>query len=231
MDGDGFKDIVSAHESGRLLYNKNLGNGTFASGINITYDISNTSTINFDDIDNDNDIDIVGTSDSGESILYFLNNADGTFTSPITVATFGDTPLQLSTADYDNDGDVDIIGIIRNPSKIVFYENIGDTNNNGETEFNQSLQLESPYIEADENPKFFQIIDANNDGHIDIFYFSDSAIQGIYQLNGTGSTNFTVTKFGYVLVGAKPKTGKGICEIYQEPFYSNYTAKIDRINW
>ena len=207
LDGDGIKDIVSTHESGRLLYNKNFGNGTFGSAITITYDISYANTINFDDIDNDNDIDIVGTSDSGESIIYFLNNADGTFTSPITVASFDDTPIQLSTADYDNDGDVDIIGIIRNPSKIVFYENIGDTNNNGETEFNQSLQLESPYIEADENPKFFQIIDSNNDGHIDIFYLSDSAIQGIYQLNGTGSTNFTVTKFGYVLVGASYMEG------------------------
>ncbi len=68
LDGDGFKDIVSAHESGRLLYNKNLGNGTFASGINITYDISNTSTINFDDID------ILNGNSILSSNIDFLNN-------------------------------------------------------------------------------------------------------------------------------------------------------------
>lgn len=202
LDGDGIKDVVSAHESGRVLYNKNLGNGTFGSAINITYEISYASTINFDDIDNDNDIDLVGTSDSGDSIICFLNNANGTFTSPITVASFSDTPPQLTTVDYDNDGDIDIIGTIKSPSKIVFYENIGDTNNNGETEFTQFLQLESPFIEADENPKYLQVFDSDNNGFSDIFYLSDNAIGGIVQLKANSISNYNYTKFGYIILGA-----------------------------
>ncbi|WP_026710762.1 FG-GAP repeat domain-containing protein [Flavobacterium filum] len=132
LDNDGHIDIVIiSNEYSRINWLKNDGIGNFNN-----YLIQNSISLNnidLADIDNDNDLDIISSSYSGnQNISLIKNNGNGTFLPPINI----DNELikSLSISDINNDGYLDIVGFSTNLSlqneKIFYFLGNGSTFDN-----------------------------------------------------------------------------------------------------
>jgi len=133
-DNDGDFDLFVANKTDEdnFLYQNN-GDETFTkitSGI-LVNDGGKTYGSEWADVDNDGDLDIVITNQSGNNNRLYLNNGDATFTSATTevVSTDGGSSRGCSVVDYDNDGDLDIFIANRSNENNFLYQNNGNTNN------------------------------------------------------------------------------------------------------
>ncbi|HXK48917.1 MAG TPA: VCBS repeat-containing protein [Clostridiales bacterium] len=112
FDSDSDMDFIisgddAMHEHYTLLY-INTGSDNFSESSSIFTGAGNSS-LDFGDIDNDGDLDIISTGDSGSgyiSVIY-LNNSGNLTNSGISF--IGVQKGGCSLADYDNDGDLDIM--------------------------------------------------------------------------------------------------------------------------
>jgi hypothetical protein len=117
VDGDGDQDLLifsygSNWESETKLY-LNDGNGVFTEVSNTPFDGSYNGSIEFADVDNDGDLDVLitGTGDNWSSLhaSLYINDGSGNY----IIAT--DTPFEpvyyssSKFADLDGDGDLDLI--------------------------------------------------------------------------------------------------------------------------
>ena len=85
IDGDGDLDIiVTARNSGKMVWYANNGNSNFGSANQIISGISYISAPHYGDIDNDGDLDVfVSDAQGGHETYAFLNNGSGSFTQSI----------------------------------------------------------------------------------------------------------------------------------------------------
>lgn len=136
-DNDGDQDLlitgytVNAVSYFSRIY-KNKGNGTFEdSGIPLV--AVGTSSATWADYDNDGDLDLMLTGDTGSGAAtgkIYRNNGDGTFTDsalPFTASKVASS----AWGDYDNDGDLDFVTTGNTGSPIIgliskIYRNKGD---------------------------------------------------------------------------------------------------------
>ncbi len=86
------------------------------------------------DLDNDDDIDLLGLSNFTDDI-YWLKNEDGlgTFSTKIFISTEVESPRDAQAADFNNDGLLDVVSASLGDDKIAWYENTGifDISDNG----------------------------------------------------------------------------------------------------
>jgi hypothetical protein len=121
IDGDNDLDIVIA---GKFVYNssnkyttiyKNDGNGTFTVFSSSMLTGVDNSSIDFGDVDNDNDLDVLITGQTKTAVStskLYLNNGSGSFTNLVGVPfdqVYGGESILLDIND-DNDLDVLITG-------------------------------------------------------------------------------------------------------------------------
>ncbi len=132
IDNDGDYDVVYGDLiNDRFVWHENLdGNGNFGPPQIIALDIDpydNTLV----DIDDDGDLDLVGTAFSGSSIQVGWYENDGTpgglgdwtaHAIDVTVGSGGG----IHTEDIDGDGDLDVVAsVLADGSEIVWYEQLG----------------------------------------------------------------------------------------------------------
>ncbi|MFK7951236.1 MAG: LamG-like jellyroll fold domain-containing protein, partial [Ekhidna sp.] len=104
-NGDGNMDIIAGNYGGSVVRWTNSGIGTFSgSGIHSAAQIR--SVIPFD-IDQDGDMDVVYSSQSGNQIGVLQNDGIGSFTNVQVGSVLG--PHRLDVGDVDGDGDFDIV--------------------------------------------------------------------------------------------------------------------------
>ncbi len=139
IDNDGDLDLFVTEYYGNTQYYQNTGTATSPSfataqstpfGIN-TLNLSSFIHLNFADMDNDGDKDIIAGSYYG-TVYYFQNTGTATnamFAAPVT-NPFGMSAIQNSIysfpalTDIDGDGDIDMFVGVYN-GDVLYYQNTG----------------------------------------------------------------------------------------------------------
>lgn len=220
IDNDGDKDFFTGSSLGRLTYFQNIGtpaNFNFKyitdfwedleiispvarplklNGININDDGERhgANSIQFQDLDGDNDKDLFFGDLFSKSVYFIRNNgtpsdpqmviADSSYPHPTPFYSFGYNSVRF--CDYDGDGDSDLFISVLYPAQtwhnMVYYRNIGNKFN-PIFEFVSNNFLSNVDVGSNSNIIF---MDMDNDGKKDIF--SGSAEQRIVYFKNTGTT-------------------------------------------
>ena len=189
VNNDNFIDLLITGSTSAPIRTANLylnnGNGTFSIAAT-PFTPSYEGDFAFEDIDNDNDIDLILTgynaSDLGFTKLY-LNNGTGVF-SEVTSTPFEQLKgSSVAFIDIENDGDKDVILSGTNNS------NIDSTKlyvNNGNGVFTLNTASSFTGISSGD----IAIADSDNDGDMDILItgaLTSGSITKLYTNNGTGT--------------------------------------------
>jgi hypothetical protein len=166
IDGDGDLDIIISQINGNdeISWLENDGGDFTAFLLHIistaTQGFVSLKTI---DLDEDGDIDVVGTDQTTNEILWFEN--DGTATTWTAHVIFSGTNLNnvkdLSLADIDGDGDLDIAVAADSTPSLFWYKNGGNAT---------SWTEHDTGIVTGGNISSITTADITNNGFIDIVY-------------------------------------------------------------
>ncbi|KPJ71442.1 hypothetical protein AMJ52_08545 [candidate division TA06 bacterium DG_78] len=93
---------------------------------NIASSFNEAYSVHAGDVDNDNDIDIVGAARSGDKITCWRNNGGNppNFTAFVTSDTVNG-PMYVQIINMDNDNDMDIFGVAWFGASISWWEQVG----------------------------------------------------------------------------------------------------------
>lgn len=130
------------------------------------------------DLDNDGDMDVVGTTSIGSKVVWYQNDGSQNF-SAHTITSSANGPTSVVATDLDNDGDVDILFSASNGGSIRWLENDGSQN------------FSSRGISSSLNtPEDLICIDLDADGDMDVL-IGTSADNTVSWLRNDGSQSFT----------------------------------------
>jgi hypothetical protein len=195
VDQDGDLDLLISGANTQPVYFTNLylndGQGVFTLRQNTPFEPVSSGDVEFGDIDNDNDLDlmIVGydIQGNGFSKLY-QNDGLGNF-NELTNSNFEAAKAgSIAFFDFDGDGDNDLIISGENNN------NLSKTNlyvNNGQGSY--TLQLNTPFIGV--NSGDIGIADTDNDGDIDVIingYAPSQSSKLTHLYLNDGSRNFNL---------------------------------------
>lgn len=189
IDGDGDVDLImTGKDSSGVVFAKlyvNDGQGAFSEVSGTPFTPVWTSSTEFIDVDNDNDLDLLicgEDANGGPITTLYENNGSGTFSvvtgTPFEDATFGD----IAFGDTDNDGDQDIL-ITGQDANSQWIANL--YLNNG-TSF--SLLPNTPFPGVFLHSSAFA--DFNNDGYLDLLHLGNALgglIGHIYENQGNNT--------------------------------------------
>jgi len=138
IDGDGDLDLIEG-DSGdgfsqpwfiRVHSNLNGDGSSWSKDIinNGLRDetLTGQSSVFVADMDNDGDMDIIGSGWDNNRIAWYENNGAGSFSKGESITNSADQVRSIVAADMDNDGDMDIISA--HEDIIAWYENDGNAN-------------------------------------------------------------------------------------------------------
>ncbi|MDP8205400.1 MAG: FG-GAP-like repeat-containing protein [Candidatus Electryonea clarkiae] len=128
LDNDGDIDIIaSASMDDAVYWWENDGNEEFEEHI-IESDFNFVRGIFAIDLDGDEDIDVLGSSDQeNENIVWWENDGNGNFDQNVIDGNFVDAS-DVFAIDLDRDQDIDVIGTSRDGDEIAWWENDGNEN-------------------------------------------------------------------------------------------------------
>lgn len=130
LDGDGAGDIVSTSFTGNSLFwwKNTAGNGTAWTRIDIDITLIGPSHIIVVDLDNDTDLDIVGTVLTDGKVFWWENMAgDATVWVRHNVDLTYPRAFTLAVVNIDGDTDLDIVASSSTSADVVWWENtLGD---------------------------------------------------------------------------------------------------------
>lgn len=158
-------------------YNQNF---EVDSTVILTDSTGNLYTIALSDLNNDGNIDILGTSRYSHKLIWFKGNSDGSFSSEIRISQNITDPNYTATADFNNDGYLDIILSSDLSGKVQLYLNDQNDGFTLDQELNQSTQTPC-------NGIIIKDIDGDND--LDGL-FIHSSIEHELMINNNGILTF-----------------------------------------
>ncbi len=125
LDGDGDMDVVSAEEARIGWWENRHGDGSLWLKRYVTTELRSLACLDVGDIDNDGDLDIIGSSFHVGFVAWWENTAgDGTVWFPRYVASASYSQM-LELRDIDGDGDLDAAIVIGLSSGAVYWlENV-----------------------------------------------------------------------------------------------------------
>ncbi|MFC7772840.1 T9SS type A sorting domain-containing protein [Flavobacterium sp. GCM10027622] len=129
IDRDNDVDIFSLnYDTQKIELFSNNGSLNFTTQVITNGRDNGYGTMNFSDIDNDNDQDLIVSNSAGyttsiEEINIFKNNGTGNLTLFRTLVTNGIGLSNLLTKDLDNDNDLDIVVSCYNDDKVSWFKN------------------------------------------------------------------------------------------------------------
>jgi hypothetical protein len=177
FDNDNFNDILVAGLT-EVHFLSGNNNGTFDPSI--TYGMGGyASEIIADDFDDNGELDIFISNESGGSVSLRSGNGNGTF-GTLTPSSAKGEPIDAAAADFDNDGILDIVTANYGNDNISFLKGVG----NGKFGPNMLNTFGTPYALASG--------DVNNDGNVDIAT-AESFPGGLSFMMGLGDGTFEET--------------------------------------
>jgi hypothetical protein len=127
LNNDGFKDLIvgSWDFMKPLAWYRNNGGASFSAYQLISNQFSLIHQVKAADMDNDGDMDVVGSDDyGGNKIIWFANtNGNGTFGTVRTVKNGILSAHGIDIADIDDDGDLDVAATSSQSDQVLWYEN------------------------------------------------------------------------------------------------------------
>jgi hypothetical protein len=181
IDGDGFQDLITdrhwfKNNNGELDYPKMYYSGNF--GYNYYFSA---------DIDNDNDVDIIGlnydTNNDLAIVRWSENTGEGNLNSPQTLFSITDTNGYqdfITKSDLNSDGLLDII-FVNDSEGITWYENLSGS---GTTLFGTGQPI-GPNV--DNNVRDIKTIDIDGDSDIDVIVSGNNSITLFRNTDGAGN--------------------------------------------
>lgn len=193
LDQDGDLDLLAARKGGNKFF-RNNGDGTFtenAAAMGLTGPIAGTKRLDFGDLDNDGDIDIIGLGEDG-SIELYNNNRHSIFNDISEAAGLKNqkyTGTAITIGDYNNDGNLDILMAGGSGGKCLLFKNEG-----GHFILDNKLseQINSSLLGIQINEVSF--VDYDNDGFQDILVAGiniDSNKKGIRLFHNDDSKKYS----------------------------------------
>jgi predicted nucleotidyltransferase len=186
-DNDGDLDILLTGNTGSANISKiykNNGNNTFTEQTSISLTGVSNSSAAWGDYDNDGDLDILLTGNTGSANIskIYKNNGNNTFTEQTGFSLSGVSSGSASWGDYDNDGDLDILltGLTGSSGISKIYKN------NGNNTFTEQTGISLTGV-ANSSSAWG---DYDNDGDLDILLTGESyygIISKIYKNNGNNT--------------------------------------------
>jgi hypothetical protein len=191
FNNDGTLDLYVTNEENEnnALYRQNTdGSFTRITGLNIVSDGGNSTSSNWEDIDNDGDFDLFVANWGNQNNFLYLDNGDTTFTKVTgqNVVTDGGNSFGSSFGDVDNDGDLDFIvtnAFVNSQQVNFFYLN------NGDGTFTRDTGIVSTETGWSYGCAFG---DYNDDGYLDLFVakcLNANKDNSLFRNNG-GSNNW-----------------------------------------
>ena len=187
-DNDGDLDILLTGWTGSTSVSKvyrNNGNNSFTEQTGISLMGIYFSSVAWGDYDNDGNLDILLTGQTGSTSIsrIYRNNGNNSFTEQTGISLTGVYYSSVAWGDYDNDGDLDILltGFSSYGSKI--YRNNGDNSFTEQTGIWLTSVRESSVAWGDyDNDGDLDILLTGNAGYSEKIYVSK-----IYRNNGDNS--------------------------------------------
>ncbi|EJK77067.1 hypothetical protein THAOC_01123 [Thalassiosira oceanica] len=158
MDGDGDLDLIRGGTNGAVWIHINDGSDNFPANDIITLPSTGDAryySIHGVDVDNDGDIDIVGTSENHGTWLW-LNEGGNTFAAGTRFSSVANSHWISAAADFNGDGYIDFIVGNQGGKPQVYI-------NNGSGGFPSSYDLADTTGSRAVSP-----CDFNQDGHMDV---------------------------------------------------------------
>ncbi|MDC8001641.1 T9SS type A sorting domain-containing protein [Aequorivita todarodis] len=235
IDNDGFIDVLTAGlETHKMSWYRNLdGLGNFGPEIIINETPVYYLSIDFVDLDNDGDKDILYLSNNARYIAW-LENLDGAGSfGPQQILVVQDFITSVIPMDMDNDGDQDLVAAVSNTFSgwIVWYENLDGQGTLGEE--NLLIQNVDTYSQM-------SLIDIDNDSKLDIVAIDEVYSQGkifwyknlgnatfgpmqiIYQFVWVQSGGTNIVEFQYADVNTDGKKDMVITSVDDNSFTASY---------
>lgn len=184
INNDSFDELIIASYDNIVWY-KNINGNLQQERIHKIANSATARNIYATDINNDGFIDIIAPQRFEDKILVYKNLGDETF-SPILIAEDIGLSWSLAFPDINNDGFKDILSGNYNSQTVSYILN------NGDDTFSENTIV----ITNDDDIRDVKVIDANNDGHFDIFYVADDG-ELSYAINSGDNTFENVTYIGY----------------------------------
>ncbi len=128
INNDGFSDVIYLDKTaGAVSVYQNLQNGSLSAPIQIISQFPEIDVVEFADIDNDNQIDIVLSSLFTDEIVWFKNQGMFAFGNAQTIVALnpGNYTIRFTLTDYDSDGDKDLFYISQMTQQLMFTINLG----------------------------------------------------------------------------------------------------------
>lgn len=185
MDGDTDMDLLfftyvdAAVDEYQIIWFENDGTGNFPTEHVVETTTESILRINYADVDNDGDMDIISGQDDSVLALY-KNNGDGTFVAPVIFSEPGFSYLlSLEVADIDGDNDIDVLASY-NGNEIIWHENdgLGD------------LSTKHVVIDQMHYPNSVFAADVDGDGDKDLMFANKFYDEVGYFLNTDGQGTF-----------------------------------------
>ena len=130
VDSDGYIDVLAAaRNDSQLLWYRNDGATppTFVVQPSIADNFLMAWDISAADVDQDGDMDVLGTSIESDRVAWFENDGSQNFTQH-PMPTAADSPTSVVAADVDGDGDMDFLSASNFDNKVAWWENDGFQN-------------------------------------------------------------------------------------------------------
>ena len=171
VDGDNDLDVIIVGITGQNLTTiitkqyLNDGQGNFTELLNTPFDVINDGTIDFADVDGDNDLDVLLTgnnnySSSSISKLYF-NDGQGNFSSSAPFKGASECSIAFADIDGDNDQDLLITGKELTPNSLGQLSFSELYRNDGQGIFTKVPDV--PFEAAGDGSVAFADVDGDND--------------------------------------------------------------------
>jgi hypothetical protein len=183
FDGDGDLDILNStwNDFEVVVWYENVdGLGDFSTKHIVSTQLNSSNSCAPVDLDQDGDMDIVGTSAGGNRLVWFRNlDGLGTFSNEILLHQ-GERAYYVETPDVDGDGDPDIVLASDVQSRVSWFANNGDGTFTSQQIISNSVGT----------VRQIDVGDIDGDGDIDIVAAATSDDQVIWFENIDGEGNF-----------------------------------------
>ncbi|MFK7773353.1 MAG: FG-GAP-like repeat-containing protein [Saprospiraceae bacterium] len=181
LDNDGDNDVLTTSKNTHkvLWYENSDGEGLFETEVVISHNLKGASSVQAVDLDGDNDLDIIATSEA-DHLLVWYENLDGqtTFSEEKIISTNLDSAYYCFPFDLDNDNDMDIV--VAAGGKVVWFQNL----NGGANFSSANVVVENLFGKIQ-----IQIADLNGDTFPDLLIGSnlEAKLRWFENTDGLGS--------------------------------------------
>ena len=207
-DNDGDLDILLTGNTGYTLVSKIFRNesGSFIEQTSISLIGVERSSVAWGDYDNDGDLDILLSGNTGYSAVskIYRNEGNNIFLEQTSINIIGTSKSSVDWGDYDNDGDLDFILMGEGPGAGGEFTRI--YRNEGNNSF--SAQTSIPLMDVGDGSLDWG--DYDNDGDLDILITGSSISGRVSKIYRNEENNVFTLQSSIFLTGVSNSMSKNV---------------------